>query len=79
MNIERELRHKQFKTEFQKAHINILYSASCLSAKATAVLKPYNLSWQQFNIMRILKGIHPKPATIKQLTLRMIDKMSNAS
>ena len=42
-------------------------------------LKPYGISWQQFNILRILKGMHPKPATVKLLTERMIDKMSNAS
>ena len=42
-------------------------------------LKPYNISWQQFNILRILKGQRPEPATVKMLTARMIDKMSNAS
>ncbi|RJP65368.1 MAG: MarR family transcriptional regulator, partial [Ignavibacteriales bacterium] len=34
---------------------------------------------QQFNILRILRGQHPKPATIKLLKERMIDKMSDAS
>ncbi len=43
------------------------------------MLKPYGISLQQFNILRILRGMHPEPASIKLLTERMIDKMSNAS
>ena len=45
----------------------------------TEALKPFNISWQQFNILRILRGRNPKPATVKLLSERMIDKMSNAS
>lgn len=79
MSLEKELHVKRFSTEFQKVHINVLYTASRLSQKTAAVLKPYNISWQQFNILRILRGMHPEPANIKVLTERMIDQMSNAS
>ena len=44
-----------------------------------AALKPFGLSGQQFNILRILRGQYPEPASVKLLTARMIDKMSNAS
>ncbi|MEM1358439.1 MAG: MarR family transcriptional regulator [Bacteroidota bacterium] len=42
-------------------------------------LKPFDLSLQQFNILRILRGRGDQPSTVKLLTERMLDKMSNAS
>ncbi|MBK8704375.1 MAG: MarR family transcriptional regulator [Saprospiraceae bacterium] len=79
MKIEDAIQQKRFTSEFHKAHINILYTSAWFSQQTTKLLKPFNISWQQFNILRILRGIHPQPATVKELTARMIDKMSNAS
>lgn len=79
MKIEEEIQQKKFKNEYHKAHINILFTAAWLSQHSMHVLKPFNISWQQFNVLRILRGLHPETATVKLLTERMIDKMSNAS
>lgn len=79
MKLEEAIQQTKFISEHQKAHLNILFSASWLSQRSVATLKPYGLTWQQFNILRILRGRHPEPATVKLLTERMIDKMSNAS
>ena len=79
MKIEEEIKQKLFKNEYHKAHINVLYTASWFSQQSAGILKPFNISWQQFNILRILRGMHPEPASIKLLADRMIDKMSNAS
>ncbi|MCB0551511.1 MAG: MarR family transcriptional regulator [Phaeodactylibacter sp.] len=79
MRIEEEINQKKFKSVYQKAHINVLFTASWLSQNSAQMLKPFKISWQQFNILRILRGMYPEPATIKLLTERMIDKMSNAS
>ncbi|MCO6476159.1 MAG: winged helix DNA-binding protein [Phaeodactylibacter sp.] len=79
MKIEEEINQKKFKSVYHKAHINVLFTASWLSQNSAQLLKPYKISWQQFNILRILRGMYPEPATIKLLTERMIDKMSNAS
>lgn len=78
MKIEEAIK-SNFKSEYHKAHVNVIYSAAWMSQQSTQLLKPYNVSWQQFNILRILRGMHPEPATVKLLTERMIDKMSNAS
>lgn len=43
------------------------------------VFKKYDISMQQYNVLRILKGQYPKPATVNMLIERMIDKSSNAS
>lgn len=79
MKIEEEINQKKFKSVYHKAHINVLFTASWLSQSSAHLLKPYKISWQQFNILRILRGMYPEPATVKLLTERMIDKMSNAS
>lgn len=79
MKIEEAIQQKKFKSEYQKANINILFTAAWLTQHTTQVLRPFNISWQQFNILRILRGLNPEPATVKLLTERMIDKTSNAS
>ncbi|WCL80156.1 MarR family transcriptional regulator [Saprospira sp. CCB-QB6] len=80
MKIEEEINQQRpFRDMYQKVGVNILFTASWLSKLQTDVLKPYGLSVQQFNILRILRGMRGKPATVKLLTERMIDKTSNAS
>ena len=79
MKIEKEIKQSKFKSEHQKMLINILYTSSWLAAKHAASLKPAGLSTQQFNILRILRGQHPEPATVNLLIDRMLDKNSNAS
>lgn len=79
MKIQDEIRQKKFKSEYQKAHINILFTAAWLSQQTVQIFKPLGISSQQFNILRILRGMHPEPSSVKLLTERMIDKMSNAS
>jgi DNA-binding MarR family transcriptional regulator len=79
MSLQQEIQQAHFRNEYQKAHINLLFTASWLNLQATKSLKPFNISPQQFNILRILRGFYPEPATVKVLTERMVDKMSNAS
>ena len=79
MKLEEEIVQSKFKNEFQKAMINILFTSNWISTKNACLLKPYGLTVQQYNILRILRGQYPKPATIRLLTERMLDKMSNAS
>ncbi|MGB0932043.1 MAG: MarR family winged helix-turn-helix transcriptional regulator [Chitinophagales bacterium] len=79
MKIEQEIQQARFKSEHHKAHINILFTAALLTQQTAKGLKPYGITSQQFNILRILKGQYPNAVTVKQLSARMIDKMSNAS
>lgn len=77
--IEEAIQQPTFTSATHRAQVNILYTASWLNQQAGKALKPYGLSLQQFNILRILRGRGGKPATVKLLTERMLDKMSNAS
>lgn len=79
MKIEEAISQPHFYNDMHRAHVNILYTASWLNQQTANILKPYDISVQQFNILRILRGMGTKPVTIKLLTERMLDKMSNAS
>ena len=70
---------KQFPNNQVKADINIVYTASWLTVDKTRVLRPHKISVQQFNILRILRGLHPQVASLRYLAERMIDQTSNAS
>ncbi len=79
MKIEDAIQQRHFRDVYHKAHLNILYTAAFLHQQVAQLLKPYGISWQQFNVLRILRGLKDQPATIKLLTERMIDKTSNTS
>jgi DNA-binding MarR family transcriptional regulator len=79
MKIEEAIQQKKFKNEFLKADINIMYTASWLSLLKRQLLNDFDISWQQFNILRILKGQFPNTSPLKELSERMIDKTSNTS
>lgn len=78
--IEEEIHQtKPFPNLQTKALINIIFTASWIEGEQAQLLKPFGISIQQYNILRILKGMRPDPATVKLLIERMIDKNSNAS
>lgn len=79
MDIGKEIKQSKFRNEHHKMLVNILFTSGWLDSKHACNLKPYGISSQQYNILRILRGQHPKPATVNLLIERMLDKNSNAS
>ncbi|WP_035567096.1 MarR family winged helix-turn-helix transcriptional regulator [Hymenobacter sp. IS2118] len=79
MRIEDEIKQPLFQDEYQKAYINLVYTAGWLELRQAAAFKPFGLTLPQYNLLRILRGQHPLPATVALLIDRMLDKTSNAS
>lgn len=79
MKLEEEIAQHQFAGEQQKAMINLLFTYHWAVAKMRSDFKPYDITMQQFNILRILRGQMPNPCTINLLKERMLDKMCDAS
>lgn len=79
MRIEEEIKQKEFSSERLKALVNILFTASWFYSQQNQIFKDFDISWQQFNILRILRGRKGKPASLKMLSQRMIDRNSNTS
>src|SRR6478609_6324547 len=79
MRIDEEIQSSKFEDNYQKAVINVAFTSSWLSNTFRCKFEKHNLTQQQFNILRILRGQYPKPATVNLIKERMLDKMSDAS
>lgn len=79
MKLEEEIKQSSFRNEYHRLAVNILYTHSWLMSKIADHLWKFDITPQQFNLLRILRGQYPDPASISLLKERMIDKMSDAS
>ena len=79
MSLEEDIKQQNFRNDYQKATINLLYTHSWLEHKLSAFFKQYDLTLQQYNVLRILKGQYPIPISTSDLRQRMLDRMSDAS
>lgn len=79
MKIEDEIKQQKFKNSHQKAVINLLYTTNWLLGKQKEIFRPYNITGQQFNILRILRGQHPNSISATEIKSRMLDKNSDVS
>jgi DNA-binding MarR family transcriptional regulator len=79
MRIEEEIKQETFRSPLHRAVLNLMYTNNWLINSQMQVLKPFDLTLPQYNVLRILRGQHPKPVMINDITDRMLDKMSNAS
>ena len=59
--------------------LNLLYTQAHFDVLFAQALKGFSITPEQFNILHILKGSHPKPMAVKDIQERMINKMSNTS
>lgn len=78
MGIEKDIQQTNFRNEYQKLGINIMYTANWLNEKISNVLSQEDITQQQYNILRILRGAE-KPLSTLQIRSRMLDKMSDTS
>jgi DNA-binding MarR family transcriptional regulator len=79
MKIEDEIKQQKFRSNHQKALLNLLYTASWLQGNQQHFFKPFKITAQQFNILRILKGQHPSAISATEIKARMLDKNSDVS
>lgn len=76
-NLEKDLK-STFVNQKVKALLNIKHTANWLDQIGAAILKPYQISEQQYNILRILRGAG-KAITVNEVKERMIQKSPNAT
>lgn len=78
MGIEQEIGQAKFRNDYQKAVINLIYTFNWMNGKIKNMLDEYDITSQQFNILRILRGAGTPISTL-QIRQRMLDKMSDTS
>lgn len=79
MTIEKAIKQSTFHSEYHKLAVNLMFTSSWLGNLHHQMMKPYALSIQQFNVLRILRGQKGQALSINSLIERMVDKSSNAS
>tara|TARA_R110000868_G_scaffold206971_2_gene455915 strand:- start:175 stop:624 length:450 start_codon:yes stop_codon:yes gene_type:complete len=79
MEIEKEIKQEKFKDEIHKLMINQLFTGKWITNLITKQLKPFGLTNQQYNVLRILRGQGNSYISVNAISDRMIDKMSNVS
>jgi DNA-binding MarR family transcriptional regulator len=79
MKLEDAIKQTAFKSEEERLVINLVYTSGWLSSEQNRFFKRFHISSQQYNVLRILRGQYPNPASVGLIQERMLDKMSNAS
>lgn len=79
MKIEEAIKQKRpFRNMHQKAVVNLIYTTNWLQDQLREHLKPYDITVQQYNVLRILRGAD-KPISTSDIRERLLDKMSDTS
>lgn len=77
MTIESALKTNKFNSEQHKALLNLYFTAYYLKDSFNTFLKQYDLTHEQYNVLRILRGSLPNNLCVKNISERMIEKSSN--
>src|SRR5215831_7371441 len=78
MSISKDINQRKFRNEHQKAMINLIFTYNWMMENTRNILDKYDLTTQQFNILRILRGAG-QPLSTLQIRQRMLDRMSDTS
>jgi MarR family 2-MHQ and catechol resistance regulon transcriptional repressor len=79
MGIEQDIQQATFRNPRQKAAINLIYTLSWMKDRTKQIFDAEDITPQQFNILRILRGSFPNPLSTLQIRERMLEKMSDTS
>jgi DNA-binding MarR family transcriptional regulator len=78
MSLEKDISQGSFRNDHQKGIINLIYTYNWMNEKMKSFFDKEDITAQQFNILRILRGAG-KPISTLQIRERMLDKMSDTS
>jgi DNA-binding MarR family transcriptional regulator len=78
MDLEKEINQPKFRNEYQKSAINLIYTYNWMTERMNKVFDEWDITAQQFNILRILRGAGVPLSTL-QIRQRMLDRMSDTS
>lgn len=80
MRLEDAIKQKApFKSPWHKMTVNLIFTNNWLAGIQKELFKPYNITTQQYNVLRILRGAYPDPISTSDIRERMLDKMSDVS
>ncbi len=78
MSLEKDINQSKFRNNYQRGIVNLIYTFNWMNEKVKFIFDKEDITAQQFNILRILRGAG-KPISTLQIRQRMLDKMSDTS
>lgn len=79
MRLEDEIKSSKFDSELHKAQVNILFTSAWIKNNTLQMFKPYQITQEQFNVLRILRGQFPQAICMMDIASRMIERNSNVT
>lgn len=79
MRLEDEIKQPKFDSEYEKLAVNLIFTYNWLNSAQFKFFKEHELTTQQFNVLRILRGQYPQAVSVNLIKERMLDRMSDAS
>ena len=79
MSIETDIKQKKFRSSYQRLGLNLVYTSNWIQYQQMEIFREFDVTSQQFNVLRILRGQHPNPIKVSDIAERMLDKNSNTS
>ncbi|MFM2048616.1 MAG: hypothetical protein RI955_1164, partial [Bacteroidota bacterium] len=79
MKVEQVIKSQQISSNELRTTITIFHTNNWLFEKHKRFFTKFGLTNQQYNVLRILRGQYPNPASISLIKDRMLDKMSDTS
>ncbi|ACU03622.1 MULTISPECIES: MarR family winged helix-turn-helix transcriptional regulator [Pedobacter] len=79
MQLQKETLTTRFESIHHQAIVNVFHTGNWCNEKLKQTILPFEVTTQQFNILRILRGQYPNACTVNFLKTRMLDKMCDAS
>jgi len=79
MSLEKDISQQVFRNEKHKAAVNIIYTFHWLTEKIREMIGNEDLTLQQYNILRILRGAKGERMNMHTVKARMIDRAPNAT
>ncbi|KAA2242902.1 MarR family transcriptional regulator [Chitinophaga agrisoli] len=79
MRIEEAIKQGKFRSNYQKAVVNLIFTSNWLRDAQADFFKEYEILPQHFNALRIIKGRHPKPVSAGEIKEVLLDKASDVT
>ena len=79
MRIEDEIHQKDFKDDYRRLLVNLLFTNNWVNQQVMPFFKNLGLTLQQHNVLSIVRGQHPEPVCFGDIQNRMVDRNSNVT
>jgi DNA-binding MarR family transcriptional regulator len=79
MSLEKKILQAKFKSQNHKLGVNLLYTSHRINYLMHQQFKDTEVTHQQYNVLRILRGQYPNPCNLRLIKERILDRMSDAS